>query len=133
MKEFQINQIYNYDFTITKEVYFHFQKCSNDMNPLHTNYDFAKSKGFPDLVMYGNILNAFISFFIGECLPLKNVIIHSQNIAFKNAVYLNEKLEFEAIVSGIYDAVNAVEFKYKFKKNDGKIAAKGEIQIGLIL
>ncbi len=82
--------------------------------------------------MYGNILNAFISYFIGECLPTKDVIIHSQEIVYKNPVFLNEKLNFEARVSGIYEAVNAIEFKYKFIKPDEKIAAKGLIQIGLL-
>lgn len=130
--EFEINKSYNHQFTVTQDVYEHFQKCSNDMNPLHTNEHFAKSLGFMDKVMYGNILNAFVSFFIGELLPTKSVIIHSQEIAFKNPVYLNEKLEFEAIVSGIYKAVNAIEFKYKFMKLDGKVAAKGLIQIGLL-
>lgn len=130
--EFKLNENYNHQFTITLEVYQQFQLCSNDRNPLHTNEDFAKSKGFTDKVMYGNILNAFLSFFIGECLPTKNVIIHSQEIAFKNPVYMNEKLEFEAKVSGIFEAVNAIEFKYKFIKLDGKIAAKGLIQIGLL-
>lgn len=130
--EFKINQVYNHQFTVSQEVYEHFQLCSNDKNPLHTNKEFANSKGFTDKVMYGNILNAFLSFFIGECLPRKDVIIHSQEISFKNPVYMNEKLEFEANVSGIFEAVNAIEFKYKFIKLDGKIAAKGLIQIGIL-
>jgi len=130
--EFKLDENYNHEFTVTLDVYQQFQLCSNDRNPLHTNVDFAKSKGFTDKVMYGNILNAFLSFFVGECLPIKNVIIHSQEIAFRNPVYLNEKLEFEAKVSGIFEAVNTIEFKYKFTKPDGKIAAKGLIQIGLL-
>lgn len=130
--EFKINEKYNHQFTVTPEVYQQFQLCSNDRNPLHTNEDFAKSKGFNGKVMHGNILNAFLSFFIGECLPTKNVIIHSQEITFNNPVYINEKLEFEARIVEIFEAVNAIEFKYKFIKPDGKIAAKGFIQIGLL-
>lgn len=130
--DFQLNNCYKQQFTIYEDVYYHFQMCSNDRNPLHTDENFAHSKGFSEKVMYGNILNAFISFFIGECLPTKNVIIHSQTIAFSNPVFMNEKLDFEARISGIYEAVNAIEFKYKFIKSDGKIAAKGLIQIGLL-
>lgn len=110
----------------------YFQKCSNDRNPLHIDEEFAISHGFSGRVMYGNILNAFLSYFIGECLPIKNVIIHSQEIVFKNPVYMNEVLEFEAFVAEIYEAVNVIKFKYKFIKPDGKIAAKGLIQIGLM-
>jgi len=130
--DFQLNDFFKQQFVVTPEVYKHFQECSNDRNPLHTDEEFARAKGFPKKVMYGNILNAFVSYFIGECLPTKNVIIHSQEIAFKNPVYLNETLDFEAHVSGIYEAVNAIEFKYKFIKPDGKIAAKGLIQIGVL-
>jgi len=130
--DFQLNNSYTHQFTITKEVYFHFQMCSNDRNPLHNDEEFARSKGFPQIVMYGNILNTFLSYFIGECLHTKDVIIHSQEIAFKNPVFMNEKLDFEAFVSGVYESVNTIEFKYKFIKPNGKIAAKGLIQIGLL-
>jgi len=129
---FNLNDIYTHQFIITEEVYNYFQLCSADYNPLHTNESFAKSKGFQERVMYGNILNAFVSCFVGEKLPTKDVIIHSQEIAFKNPVYMNEVLKFEAIVSGVYESVNAIEFKYKFIKPDGKIAAKGLLQIGIL-
>lgn len=130
--KFQLNEKFKHQFSVTQDIYHHFQMCSNDRNPLHTDEEFARAKGFTEKVMYGNILNAFLSYFIGECLPTKDVIIHSQDIAFKNPVFMNEKLDFEAFVSGIYEAVNAIEFKYKFIKPDGKTAAKGLIQIGLL-
>ncbi len=129
---FRPGDAYQHPFAVTQEVYDHFQRCSQDRNPLHTDEAFAREKGFPEKVMYGNILNAFLSYFIGECLPTKDVIIHSQQIAFKNPVFLNETLDFEATVSGVYEAVNAVEFKYKFTKPDKTIAAKGVIQIGVL-
>ena len=130
--DFLINHCYKQRYTVTPEVYSHFQMCSKDLNPLHTDEEFARKKGFPEKVMYGNILNAFISHFIGECLPTKDVIIHSQSIVFKNPVFMYENLDFEAVVSGLFEAVNAIEFKYKFIKPNGKIAAKGLIQIGVI-
>ncbi len=89
-------------------------------------------EGFSGMVMHGNILNGFLSYFIGECLPSKEVIIHSQDIQFKNAVYLNDELQFNAEIIGIYDSVNAVEFKFNFKNKAAKIVAKGNIQIGLL-
>ena len=129
---FQLNHCYKQRYTVTPEVYSHFQMCSKDYNPLHVDEEFARLKGFPEKVMYGNILNAFISHFIGECLPQKDVIIHSQSITFYNPVFMNENLDFEAVVSGLFEAVNTIEFKYKFIKPNGKIAGKGLIQIGVI-
>lgn len=132
MDDFQLNDVYQDCFAVTEEVYFSFQQCSGDYNPLHTDENFAKSKGFPQRVMYGNILNAFLSCFIGEKLPTKEVIIQSQEIFYKNPVYLNEELSFEAVVAGVYESVRTVEFKYKFIRQDGIVAAKGKIQIGVL-
>ena len=119
-------------FVIKNETYQGFVEVFKDKKPLHTNRQFAIDKGFNGMVMHGNILNGFLSYFIGESLPTKNVIIHSQEIQFKNAVYLNDELEFNAEVIGIYESVNAVEFKYNFKNKETKIVAKGKFQIGLL-
>ena len=129
---FNINDEFEESFDLNKNTHQDFIKLSQDMNPLHTNDGFAISKGFKGIVMHGNILNAFLSFFIGECLPIKDVIIHSQNIQFKSPVYLNSKLKFTAVVSGVFESVNAVEFKYFFKNSELKVVAKGKIQIGII-
>ncbi len=119
-------------FIITKEHYSHFINLSNDRNPLHINTTFAKEKGFKDVVMHGNILNAFLSYFIGECLPIENVIIHSQEIQFKNPVYMNDQLFFKSEVVGYFESVNAIEFKFSFKNEENKTVAKGKIQIGIL-
>jgi acyl dehydratase len=131
--EFNIGKEYKETFILTEGIYKAFQECSIDMNPLHTDEIFAKSKGFHGKVMYGNILNAFISYFIGECLSIKNVIIHSQEINYKKTVYLNDILRLEAIVDGIYESVNAVVFKVKFINQHEEIVAKGNVQIGILL
>jgi 3-hydroxybutyryl-CoA dehydratase len=120
------------NFHISDKTYNGFITLFNDRNPLHTDGQFAVDKGFKGKVMHGNILNGFISYFIGECLPLKNVIIHLQEIQFKNPVYLDDRLDFFAEVSGVYESVNTVEFKFNFKNLETKTVAKGKIQIGII-
>jgi 3-hydroxybutyryl-CoA dehydratase len=129
---FKIDDTFIENFTVTNEIYHGFITLFKDKNPLHTNAGFATEKGFQSEVMHGNILNGFLSYFIGECLPTKNVIIHSQEIHYKNPVYLNDILDFKAIVIGVYDSVNAVEFKFDFKNTAAKVVAKGKIQIGLL-
>lgn len=123
---------YQHKFVVTQAVYDGFQQCSGDFNPLHTNQDFAKGKGFPQCVMYGNILNGFVSYFIGMLLPTQEVIIHSQDIMFKNPVFLNDELDFTAKVEDISEVVNTVIFKYTFRNAAGKLVARGHVQIGVI-
>jgi 3-hydroxybutyryl-CoA dehydratase len=129
---FKVGDKFEEVFVLKKETYQGFIEVFKDKNPLHTNRQFAIDKGFKEMVMHGNILNGFLSYFIGEKLPTKDVIIHSQEIQFKNAVYLNDELVFYTEIIGIYDSVNAVEFKYNFKNKEAKIVAKGKFQIGLL-
>ncbi|CAN5286815.1 MaoC family dehydratase [soil metagenome] len=128
MKE---NDHFQQEFTVSKKIYDLFIEAFEDRNPLHTETEFAKSKSFEGKVMHGAILVGFLSKFIGECLPVKNVIVQSYTIHFAKPVYMNRKLLFEAVVSGIYESVNSAEFKYTFK-NETDTVAKGKVNISLI-
>ena len=69
------NTKYEVPFIVSENIYKGFIQLFNDKNPLHVNDVFAIEKGFKEKVMHGNILNGFLSYFIGECLPVKNVVI----------------------------------------------------------
>jgi 3-hydroxybutyryl-CoA dehydratase len=129
---FNNGEKFDQKFMVSETIQHDFIQLFGDSNPLHTDEGFAKTKGFEGRVMHGNILNGFLSYFIGECLPTKNVIIHLQEIQFKLPVYMNDELDFSAEVSGIYESVNSVEFKFSFRNAGKKTVAKGKIQIGIL-
>ena len=124
--------VFTYTFAVDSSVYEGFKTIFRDENPLHTDLDFAKGKGFKERVMYGNILNGFLSYFVGELLPVKNVIIQSQSINFTSPVYLNDNITLEAKIEEFYESVNSAEIKYKFVNQSGQVVAKGKMQIGVI-
>jgi 3-hydroxybutyryl-CoA dehydratase len=119
-------------FNINSEIYNGFVSLFKDKNPLHTNSEYAVGKGFIGKVMHGNILNGFLSFFVGECLPSKDVIIQTQQIKYLKPVYLNDELILHAEIEEIYDSVNTIELKYYFENQNKEKIAKGRIQIGLL-
>ena len=102
--KFKKGDTYHISFVVNSDVYNGFIAIFNDQNPLHTDERFAINKGFKGSVMHGNILNGFLSNFVGEHLPDKNVIIHSQSIQYKQPVYLNDVLQFTATVNDIYES-----------------------------
>ena len=102
------------NYKVTPEVYYSFQRMSNDYNPLHTDEAFAKQKGFSGRVMYGNILNGMVSHFVGMALPSRNVMIQSQDIAFRKPVYLNDEILLKSEIETVSDAVEIINFKLKF-------------------
>ena len=122
-------------YQVTQEVCDHFQRCSLDYNPLHTDSAYANSKGFRGIVMYGNILNAFISHFVGMLLPAKELMIQSQDISFHKPVFLNDEIQLESEIDIVSEAVNIINYKLKFRRlADGKpeLVAKGHVQVGLL-
>jgi len=119
-------------FTVNENVYSKFQKISGDMNPLHTNGDFAQRKGFPQKVMYGNIINCFVSTLIGMCLPTPNIMIAAQDIKYKNPVFLNDCLEASISVSGVFEIANSVELKFSFTNEAEKVVATGKVIVKML-
>ncbi len=120
-------------FIVDDAVYAGFIQLFKDKNPLHTDASFANSKGFKGVVMHGNILNGFLSYFIGECLPEKNVIIHSQEIKYLHPLYKNETLKLAAEIIDIFESVKVVEFRFFFENTQKVKVAKGKINIGIDL
>lgn len=123
---------YTHSFKVSDDVHQKFIELFKDRNPLHTDASFAESKGFKGRVMHGNILNGFLSYFIGECLPDKNVIIYLQQIKYSNPVYMNDHLTLFSRIEEIHESVNAFVFKFYFENQDNVKVAKGKFQIGLL-
>ena len=122
-------------YQVTSEVYDHFQRCSLDYNPLHTDPAYAHNKGFRGVVMYGNILGAFVSHFVGMLLPSKEVMIQSQDISFHKPVFLNDEILLESEIDIVSEAVNIINYKLKFRRLTGEkleLVAKGHVQVGLL-
>jgi len=119
-------------FKVSPDIYQGFISLFKDTNPLHTDEKFAVSKGFTSKVMHGNILNGFLSYFIGECLPVKDVLIQTQEIKYLKPVYMNDQLTLCAEIEDIYESVNTIDFKYYFENQDKVKVARGKIQIGLL-
>jgi 3-hydroxybutyryl-CoA dehydratase len=120
---------FNIQFIVDNKIYQGFLDLFNDQNPMHTQQDFAIKHGFKSVVMHGNILNGFLSFFIGECLPVKEVMIVSQEINFKRPVYLNDILIFNTEIVDFFASVNIFEFNFNFENQKKEKVAKGKITI----
>lgn len=127
--ELLLNQNFVHIFDVDAKVYNGFKEIFNDYNPLHIDSEYASAKGFKEKVMYGNILNGFLSFFVGELLPTQNVMILSQTINYKKPVYLNDVLQFDASVSDQSEAVKVNVISFKFRNQQDEMVASGKLQI----
>ncbi len=122
---------FTHEFKVTKETSDLFISLSQDRNPLHVDDNFSISKGFKLKVIHGNIQNCFLSYFVGEIFPIKEVVILSQSIKFKNPVYENDTLTLESNVINYVESMKVYEIKFKFK-NSINIVSQGSLMIKVI-
>lgn len=124
-------------FKVDKEIYHAFQKVSGDFNPMHTDPMFAGEFGFDGPVMYGNILNAFISYFVGMALPSRRVMIISQDINFHKPVFMNDEIVLKPELESFSESTRTAVYKILFLKETDKDKfskiAKAHVQIRIML
>ena len=109
-----------------------FLDISNDINPLHTDSEYAKEKGFDDRVVYGLLTSSFYSTLVGVYLPGKYCILQSIDIQFSKPVYIDDNLTITGKVSYINQAYKQIEIKATIVNQNGKKVSKATIKTGLI-
>ena len=132
IKLVKIGEKYIHHFTINENLYLKFLNISNDNNPMHISDIFARSHGFDSKIVHGNILSIFLSYLIGVILPIKNIVIISQKIFFKNPIYVNDQISLNAKIIAIHKSVNVFELKFSFEKEHNICIGSGSIQLKVI-
>lgn len=122
---------FNHSFRITAELVNNFQRLFNEANPIHHSRAYALEKGFTGRVVYGNVLNAYLSYFIGDILPVKNVIILSQEIRYSAPLYLDDAIIFKATLKDIYNGGRTLEFGFDFSREKTQVA-RGKFMLNII-
>jgi 3-hydroxybutyryl-CoA dehydratase len=109
-----------------------FLKISGDINPLHTDTEYSKSKGFPDRVVYGMLTSSFFSTLVGVYLPGKYCILQGIDIQFSKPVYIDNILTITGKVSYINEAYKQIEIKAIIINQDNEKVSKATIKVGVM-
>ena len=109
-----------------------FLKISGDINPLHTDAEYSKSKGFSDRVVYGMLTSSFFSTLVGVYLPGKYCILQGVDIQFSRPAYIDDILTITGKVSYINEAYKQLEIKAVIINQDNIKVSKSTIRVGVI-
>jgi 3-hydroxybutyryl-CoA dehydratase len=121
-----------YLYAITPAVYERFLIAFADTNRLHVDDSFAQSRGFPERVMHGAILNGFISHFVGVHFPGDGSLLQSVNTQYKSPCHLGDQVQIEATVTQVSEAVGVVTMELVLTNlTRSRIAAKAKVQVGV--
>ena len=118
-------------FEPTEKMMQSFMELSGDMSPVHTDVNYAKSRGFDGVGVYGGILVAQISRMVGMHLPGRDALWSSLNIYFAHPLLVGQTAELEARVEHISEATSSIELKFKIT-SQGKTLAKGSAGVQIL-
>jgi acyl dehydratase len=108
-----------------------FAELSGDFNPLHTDDDFARRKGFEGKVVYGALLVAKVSELIGMRLPGRDSVWASLSLEFLRPLYVEQVAELDATVDGWSESTGLVSLRLALSRNAKKLA-KGRAEVVVV-
>jgi 3-hydroxybutyryl-CoA dehydratase len=119
-------------YTISRAVYEHFLAAFADTNRLHVDDEFARSRGFPERVMHGVILNGFVSHFVGVHFPGDAALLHSVRSQFKTPCHLGDEILIEGTVTQVAESVGVLTMDLVLTNvTRNRVAANTKVQVGL--
>lgn len=131
-EELSVGQKESFTAEITEEMMDKFRDISGDVNPLHTDANFAKGKGFPGRVTYGMLVASLYSRLAGVYLPGKNCLLQSVQSDFMKPVFAGDTLAIEGGIIEKDESVRRLVIKATIRNQDGKKVSKARIEAGVI-
>lgn len=138
MKEYKLEDIYlgmieEFKVKITKQMQDDFRKNTGDINPMHTDTEFAKQKGFDDILVFGMLTASFFSTLVGVYLPGKNCLFQEcKDIRFHSPVFIGDELIVKGEVIEIDDRFNRITVKATIRNQNNKKVCSGKLIAGVL-
>ena len=110
-------------FKITKEDYSSFENLSNDKSLIHSNKVFCKKNNFKDVVVYGGVITAKLSYVLSKTLNGNKAISVSWNINYFKPIYIGDKIKFFVKKSKYYKSKKFMEKEIVVYKKDSVLAS----------
>lgn len=137
MNSYQYEDIYvgltaEFSVQISEEYFLAFQKYTGDINPLHSDNEYAFSKGFLSKVVFGMLTASYYSTLVGVYLPGERSLLHSIETKFLSPVYCGDTLAVEGTVTDKNDLFQQITVKAIIKNQYGKKVSKAVLKVGVV-
>ncbi len=99
-------------FTVTGDAMRAFQTLSGDMSKVHTDPEFARARGFKDVIVYGGILLAQLSHVLGMKLPGTEGTSTRWTVDYRVPLYVDEPATLALEIVNTSPATGLVDAKF---------------------
>ena len=123
---FQVGQQASVTRTISESDVYLFAGITGDLNPAHTNEEYAKKTHFKTRIAHGMLSSGLISAVLGMKLPGPGTIYTGQTIKFLAPVHIGDTITATAEIQSLDLDRNRVVLTTTCTNQDGRVVITGE-------
>jgi len=131
-EQLEVGMQESFQVTVTEEMIKQFGEITGDFNPLHTDEQFAKQKGYEGKVVYGMLTASFLSALAGMYLPGQRSLIHRVEVEFPKPVYVGDTLTVLGKIVSMNEAFQIFEMKVTVSNQEQKKVLRGKMRIQVL-
>ena len=123
---FQVGQRASVTRTISESDVYLFAGITGDLNPAHTNEEYAKKTHFKTRIAHGMLSSGLISAVLGMKLPGPGTIYPGQTLKFLAPVHIGDTITATAEIQSLDLDRNRVVLTTTCTNQDGRVVITGE-------
>jgi len=117
---------------ITKNDILVFSELTGDKNPLHLDEAYARQAGYEGPVVFGLLVNSFLSRLVGMYLPGKYALILYAESYFRKPCFENDILNVLGEIKEKVDSQKVIVLKTEIKNQNSEIIQDGKIFVKVL-
>lgn len=117
---------------ISKSDVNNFIKLTGDNHPLHTSNNYARKKGFKDILVHGMLAGSYFSRLIGKYLPQNKYFYLSQSLIFHNPLYPEQEIIVKGQILHKSSTLGIITLQTRLYNQDNQLIVSGVAKAKLI-
>lgn len=111
-----------------------FARITGDVNPLHTDPGYARSRGYADRVAYGMLTSAYLSTLAGMYLPGERSLLQEVEVKFVKPVIPGSGVDLTVTgtVTEKHELFRRLTVKVAITGEDGTKYLRGTMKVGVL-
>ena len=132
-EDIKLNMVHEFNVEITEKMQNDFRDNIGDINPIHSEKEFANEKGFNNVLVFGMLTASFFSKLVGVYLPGKNALFQEcKNIIFHSPVFVGDTLNVKGEVVEIDERFRRITIKAVIRNQENKKVCSAKLITGVI-
>lgn len=133
LKDLKIGMTEEFCVKITEEMQDNFREITGDINPMHSDKEFAKQRGFSDKLVFGMLTASFFSKLVGVYLPGKNCLFQEcKDIRFHSPVFVGNELTVKGEITEIDERFGRLVIKATIHNQENKKVCSAKLMVGVL-